>query len=173
MAALDTLKTIAERRSIRSFRPDPIPAEHLRQILEAARQAPSAGNRQPWKFILVDDPALKARVAQACSEQDWMAEAAYIVAAVGLPPVQSRWYAVDTAIALDHLVLAAAALGYGTCWIGAFNEAEVKRLLKIPAEASVINLTPLGLPAETPGASRRKPIQELFSRNEFGAPLKL
>ncbi|MDP2953424.1 MAG: nitroreductase family protein, partial [Chloroflexota bacterium] len=106
MAPLDTLNAIAARRSIRSYKPEPIPAEDLRQILEAARQAPSAGNRQPWRLVLVEDPTLKAEVARAASEQDWIAEAAYIVVGVGLPSVHPRWYAVDTAIALENLVLA-------------------------------------------------------------------
>ncbi len=172
MSSSEVLKTIETRRSIRRYRPDPIPEGDLRRILEAGRQAPSAGNRQPWRFVLVADPALKAEVARACSGQTWMADSPYILAGVGLPSAHPRWYAGDTGIALQNMVLAAWALGYGTCWIGAFNEAEVKRLLKVPADARVIALTPLGMPAESPAAKRRKPLAELFSRDEYGVPLE-
>jgi nitroreductase len=172
MSSTETLETIETRRSIRRYRSDPIPQEDLDRILEAGRQAPSAGNRQPWRFVLVADPALRAEVARACNGQTWMADAAYILAGVGLPTAHPRWYAVDTGIALQNMVLAAWSLGYGTCWIGAFNEAEVKRLLKVPADVPVIALTPLGVPAQSPAAKGRKPLAELFSREEYSVPLE-
>lgn len=166
---METIATILARRSIRLFRPQPIPDGDLKQILETCRQAPSAANRQPWHFIVVGDPEQKRRVAEACNGQKWMAEAAYIVVALGLPAVSPKWYRVDVAIALENMVLAAASLGYGTCWIGAFDPQKVRDVCGIPAEAEVVACTPLGVPATCPQARDRKPWEQVFSRETYGA----
>jgi len=170
---VDTLRTIAERRSIRKYRRAPIPDEDLKRILEACRQAPSAGNRQPWHFVIVSDPELRARLAHACRGQTWMADAACIVVAVGLPEVSERWYRVDVAIAMENLVLAAHSLGYGTCWIGAFSPEEVKAVCRLPASAEVVACAPLGVPDVSPDARPRKEWDEIFSSNAYGESLKL
>jgi hypothetical protein len=114
---MNTLETIMARRSIRRYRAEAIPEADLKKILEAGHQAPAAANRQPWHFVVVSDPALKKAVAEACNGQMWMADAACILVAVGLPEVTEKWYKVDVAIAMENMVLAAAYLGYGTCWI--------------------------------------------------------
>jgi len=168
---MDTLQTIFERRSIRRYKPDPIPDEHRERILEAGRQAPSAANRQPWHFIVVGDPAQKERVAQACNGQTWMADAAYILVAVGLPQVSDKWYRVDVAIALQNMVLAARSLGYGTCWIGAFRPEQVKQVCQIPEEMEVVACTPLGVPDVAPAARGRKPWEQVFSADRYGRAL--
>lgn len=168
---MDTLQAILQRRSVRRYRPEPIPGEHLRQILEAGRQAPSAGNRQPWHFVVVGDARQKQRVAQACNGQMWMAEAAYILVAVGSPQVSSKWYRVDVAIAMENMVLAACSLGYGTCWIGAFDPGRVREACQIPAEAEVIVCTPLGVPEAWPAARERKAWDEVFSAERYGEAL--
>jgi len=170
---MDTLTTILERRSIRKYRTAPIPDEDLRQILEACRQAPSAGNRQPWHFVVVGDPDHKARVAQACRGQLWMADAAYIVVAVGLPAVSERWYRVDVAIAMENLVLAARSLGYGTCWIGALASEELHALCDLPEGSEVVACTPLGVPDVSPEPRGRKAWDEVFSRDRYGKHLSL
>jgi len=169
--ALDTIQTILERRSIRSYKPERMPDEDLRAILEAGRQAPSGGNRQPWHFIVVRDPELRKQVAAACSGQHWMADAAVIIAGIGLPAASKHFFVIDTAIALQNMILAAHSLGYGTCWIGSFDEAEVKRLLGIPDEARVVCLTPVGAPAVEPEAHPRKDASEVFSLDRYGVPL--
>ncbi len=170
---MDTLQAIAERRSVRRYRSDPIPAGHLRQILEAGRQAPSASNRQPWHFVVVADPANKQRLAEACDGQKFMASAACIIVAVGLPQVSAKWHRVDVAIALENMVVAARSLGYGTCWIGAFDPEQVKAVCGIPAEAEVLACTPLGVPQAWPGARARKLWSEIFSGERFGQELVL
>ena len=170
---MDTLSVILERRSVRRYRPEAIPAAHLKQILEAGRQAPSAGNRQPCHFVVVGDQEQKQRVAQACNGQMWMAEAAYIIVGVGLPQVSAKWYRVDVAIALENMILAARSLGYGTCWIGAFDPEQVKAACGLPAEAEVVACTPLGVPAAWPEARPRKPWDQLFSAERYGQPLNL
>jgi nitroreductase len=169
---VDTLQAIFERRSIRQYKQQAIPDEHLTQILEAGRQAPSAANRQPWHFILVGEPAQKQRVAQACNGQTWMADAAYILVALGLPQVSQRWYRVDVAIALENMVLAARSLGYGTCWIGAFDPAKLREACQFPAEMDVVACTPLGVPDAAPEARARKPREQVFSADRYGQALK-
>ena len=168
---MDTLQTILGRRSIRRYEPEPILDEHLGQILEAGRQAPSAANRQPWHFVVVDEPAQKQRAAEACDGQTWMADAAYILVGVGLPEVSAKWYRFDVAIAMQNMILAAHSLGYGTCWIGAFDPAKVKAACKLPADMEVVALTPLGVPAVAPAARGRKAWGEVFSRNRYGETL--
>ncbi|NLG48672.1 MAG: nitroreductase [Chloroflexi bacterium] len=168
---MDTLQTIFERRSVRKYKQDAIPAEHLQQILEAGRQAPTAANRQPWHIIVIGNPQQRQRVAEACNGQIWMADAAYILVAVGLPEVSKKWYPVDIGITLQNIVLAARSLGYGTCWIGAFDPAKVKEVCQIPADLEVVACTPLGVPAVAPEARPRKDWGTLFSVDTYGNPL--
>lgn len=168
---MDTLQTILERRSVRKYKQDAIPVEQLQQILEAGRQAPTAANRQPWHIIVVSDPEQRQRVAEACNGQMWMADAAHILVAVGLPEVSKKWYPVDIGITLENIVLAARSLGYGTCWIGAFDPAKVKAVCQIPADLEVVACTPLGVPDAAPAARPRKEWDELFSAEVYGKPL--
>ncbi len=165
---MDTLQTILERRSVRKYKPEDMPEEDLKQILEATRQAPSAANRQPWHFVIIGDPEQKRRAAEACNGQMWMADAAYIVVACGLPEVTEKWYRVDVAIALQNLVLAAQALGYGTCWIGAFDPDKVKAVCALPDNMEVVACTPLGVPDIAPEARQRKDWSEVFSADRYG-----
>jgi nitroreductase len=163
----ETLQTIAKRKSIRKYQPTPMPQEHLNLILEAARQAPTGNNQQNWQIIVIRDAEMRKKTAQACENQMWMADAPVILCLVTLPGEGQ----VDGAIVLDHAILAAASLGYGTCWIGAYNPAEVKRVLGIPAEYGVLNLTPIGLPAVDPVKPARKAPGKLFMAERFGNPL--
>jgi len=164
---MDVFEAIRTRRSIRKYRPEPIPDEKLEAILEAARMSPSAGNRQPWGFVVVQDSDRKRALAEAANNQTFLEEAAVIVTAVGDPEASKRWHDRDPMIALEHMVLAATALGYGTCWIGAFDEDAVKRLLKIPAKMKVVALLPIGTPSETPAPSPRKKLSEIFFKEEW------
>ncbi len=173
---MDFYEVIRTRRSIRSFKPDLIPDEVLNRILEAVRIAPSGSNRQPWKFIVVKDEALKKRLVPACQNQRFIAEAPVIIAACG---GNIRWnrggymgemsMLVDVSIAFTHLILAARAEGLGTCWIGAFNNDEVKKVLNIPEDMNVVAVTPLGYPKEEaftePGP--RKSLAEIVSTDKF------
>ncbi len=179
---MDVMEAIAIRRSVRAYSDKPIPAEVMERMRRALRSAPSACNFQPWHFVLVTDGELRGQVAQAANGQDWMAPAPVTVVACGLPGQAYKKMGgdgnstdVDVAIAVDHLTLAAAAEGLGTCWIGAFDEAEVKRLLQVPDAVKVVALTPLGYPA-SPEANRpldegrRKGDDEIFSTDRYGGP---
>jgi nitroreductase len=166
---MDVSKAISTRRSIRRYKPDPIPEDVLLKVLEAARLAPSAGNRQPWRFVVVKDKNRRMELAKAANNQSFIAEAPVVIAVLGESSI-SRWYKQDPMIAAEHICLEATELGLGTCWIGAFNEPDVKKILKIPEGSSVICLLPLGYPAESPQARERKRLEEVFFREEYGQP---
>jgi nitroreductase len=167
---MDVFEAIRTRRSIRKYRTEPIPNDRLEMIFEAARLAPSAGNRQPWRFVVVRDADRKKALAGAANNQSFLSEAAAIVAAVGDPEVSTRWHEKDPMTAVEHMALAATTLGYGTCWIGAFDEDAVKRLLKIPAKMRIIALLPIGIPNETPAPKPRKQLSEVFFEEEWQTP---
>ncbi len=166
--AADAIRTIMERRSIRSYQPKPLPEKDLRTILEAGRQAPSAANRQPWHFVVVRDQENKRKLSEACAKQSWLADAGAIIAGVGRPSISENWYPVDVAIAMENMIIAATALGYGTCWIGAFDQAQVRGLLGIPDDHVVVALTPIGTPADSPEARPRMPMADFASAESFG-----
>ena len=165
---MDIYEAIRTRQSIRRYRPDPVPDGVLNRVLDAMRLAPSAGNKQPWRFVVVKDASTREQVAEACARQTWMAQAPVIVAACGwekraYSQMGGYWNAlpVDVTIAFDHLTLAAAAEGLGTCWIGSFVEEEVRRVLAIPEEVTVIALTPLGYHDVPPAPKTRKELSEI------------
>lgn len=167
---MDVFEAIKTRRSIRKYLQDPIPDDRLEMIFEAARLAPSASNRQPWRFIVVRDANRKRALAAAANNQTFLSKAAAVVAALGDPDVSAKWHERDPMIALEHMALAAAALGYGTCWIGAFDEDAVKRLLKIPARMRVVALLPIGIPNEPPAPRPRRELSEIFFKEEWQTP---
>ena len=167
---------VIRTRSIRAYRPDPIPEEALNRVLEAVRIAPSGSNRQPWKFIVVGNDKLRRRLAAACGNQGFIGEAPVVVVACGYNINYDRGgymgdmsMLIDVSIAFTHLILAARAEGLGTCWIGAFNNDEVKKILNIPGEVNVVAVTPLGYPKDDgfvePGL--RKPLAEIISMDKF------
>ena len=158
---MEVFEAITKRRSIRAYKDEPVPEEALAKVLEAARLAPSAGNRQEYKFIVVKDQATRKALAVACNNQAFVGDAAVVIVGCATNP-QRRYAAVDVAIALDHMSLVATSLGLGTCWIGAFSEDKVKEILRIPQGVTVVCLMPLGVPA-TEGTMRgRKSKEELF-----------
>jgi len=161
---LDFLDVIKARRSIRRYKPDPVPDEILNQVLESARVAPSAGHRQPWHFIVVKDPETKKKL----SISPWAAEAPIVIVGCGDSNASSVWHPVDLAIAFEHIVLTAANFGLGTCWMGKMGIDEpIKQALKIPAHVKVIAVTPLGYPAETPSPKARKNLSEIVHYEHF------
>ncbi len=171
---MKVLDVIQKRQSVRKYKEDPIPEKALMRVLEAARLAPSGKNFQPWKFIIVKDKALKEKLAQASAGQFFMAEAPVIIVGCGFPDncyarmgrYMKSW-SVDVTIALDHLMLQAQEEGLGTCWIGSFEEEEVKEILNVPEGVKVLALTPLGYPGEIPPFRGRKSLDEIISYNGF------
>ncbi len=177
---MDVFDAIKTRRSVRSYSSRPIPDDVMERMKLALRYAPSACNFQPWRFILVTDAALRRKVAEAANDQLFMAEAPVTVVGCGLPEQAYKVMGgygnstdIDIAIAFDHLTLAAVTEGLGTCWIGAFSEEKVKRLLEVPEHVKVVAMTPLGYPASADlnfplDESRRKGADEIFSTDRYG-----
>jgi len=163
---MDLFETMRTRKSIRKYKPEPIPEEKLNMIYETAQKAPSVSNRQPWRFIVVQDPKRKKALSEI-ADQSFLNEAAAIIVATGDPTITPGWYEKDTMIATEHMILAATALGYGTCWIGAFDEGAVKRLLKIPKKVKVVALFPIGVSDEKPAPRSRKELSEIIFKEEW------
>ncbi len=162
---MEVFEAISSRRSIRSYKSEPVPEEKIEKLLEAARLAPSAANRQNWKFVIVGDGEIKKKLVKACNNQAFVLTGSHVIAGV-VDPTQ-KWHQVDISIAFEHIVLEAVELGLGTCWIGAFNEDDVKRLLKIPHEKKVVALLTVGYPLESPAPRPRKEIEEIVAYNEY------
>ncbi|NIP67473.1 nitroreductase [Candidatus Bathyarchaeota archaeon] len=173
---MDFYDVIQTRRSVRSYKDDSIPEEVLNRVLEAVRVAPSGSNRQPWKFILVKDDGLKEKMVSFCNNQRFIAEAPLVVVACGqrLPLNRGGYMGemsvlLDVSIAFTHLILSARAEGLGTCWIGAFDNQELKKLLGVPEGYEVVAATPLGYPSEEvfTEPKGRKDLDEIVSVNRF------
>ena len=174
---VDLYEAMERRRSIRRFTRQKVPQEVLERVLNAARIAPSAVNLQPWRFVVVRDrETLKALVG--CTrggKHEHLAMGDLAVVACGNESECyqrqagcMKSYAIDVAIAVEHLVLAATAEGLGTCWIGAFDETQVKTLLGIPDPWRVVAMTPLGYPAEDPPPRGRKSLLEILAFERWG-----
>ena len=176
---MHVLEAIKTRRSVRSYSSRPIPTEVMERMRCSLRYAPSACNYQPWRFVLVTDAELRRQVAEAASGQLWMADAPVTVVGCGFAEHAYKGMGgygnsveIDVAIALDHLSLAAVAEGLGTCWIGAFNEKEVKRLLDVPKDVKVVAMMPLGYPASADliaplDDSQRKSEGDVFTTDRY------
>ncbi len=164
---MDVMEAIRGRRSIRSFMDRPVEEEKLSAVLEAGRLAPSARNLQDWRFVVVRDPATRKRLAEAARNQEFVGQAPVVIAACGTSDMVMTCgqlaYALDVAIAVDHMTLAAFSLGLGTCWIGAFYEELVKEILGIPEQIRVVALLPLGYPDQASRPTPRKKLDEILA----------
>ena len=176
MAKTPFLELAEKRRSVRAYKPDAVPEELLQQVLEAGRLAPSACNKQPWRFIVVRSETAR-RALGAAYAREWFWKAPVVIAVCIL--TQEAWvrsydgrnYAmVDGALAMDHLTLAAAEAGLGTCWIGAFDPAAVRDILGLPDGVEVVGMTPLGYPAveANPRVRSRRPLGETVMKERWG-----
>jgi nitroreductase len=167
------IEEIVERRSIRAYKPIPIEPEKLERVMQAGRLAPTAKNSQNWKIVLVEDEAVRSKLVDAASpHQQWLKQAAVILAACGLNPDHIMTcgqpsYIIDMSIVLDHISLQAVKEGLGTCWIGSYYEDKAKEVLNIPAHIRIVQLMSLGYPAKSPTPTYRKPIEEFYSKNRF------
>jgi len=147
---------IRSRYSVRAYKPDPVEAEKLEEVLEAARLAPTAANRQPFQIIVIHTKG-REKELQQIYRREWFTQAPLLICACGVPRQawtredKRRYLDVDVAIVMDHLILAAANLGLGTCWVAAFNANAARKLLNLPAEVEPLIFTPLGYPADQPG----------------------
>lgn len=165
---MEVFNVIKNRRTIRRYKVGvEVDEDKVLRIMEAGRLAPSAGNRQPWSFIVVKDSDMKKKLVDACRGQGFVADASFVIVVLGDPNI-SRWYKQDPFIAASFMTLEAYEEGLGVCWIGAFDEDKVKDVLGIPKEQSVIIILTVGVPDETPPPRPRKPLEELFYLDRYG-----
>jgi nitroreductase len=174
---MDLFQAIEDRRSIRKYKETPVEAEKLRLLLDAARLAPSWKNMQCWRFLVIGDAAKKDRLLAAFPEDNPGRKAlaqAPLVILVCAAPAESGvengidYFIADTAIAFEHLCLAAQALGLGTCWMGWYDEARLKVAAGVPENFRVVGVTPLGYPDQEPKARPRKDLHEIAYLEEWG-----
>jgi nitroreductase len=158
---------IEKRYSVRAYKPDPVEDEKLQQVLEAARLAPTAANLQPFRLIVIHTAGREAELMRIYG-RNWFVEAPLVICACGIPSQgwvrrsDGKSYTdVDVSIVMDHLVLAAADVGLGTCWIGAFDPDAAREVLGLPDGVEPIAFTPLGYPADRPRPKKRKPLSDL------------
>ncbi len=163
---MEVLETVKKRRSVRKYKNLIVPEEDIEKIMEAARLAPSAANGQNWKFVIIYDPNIKKLLIPACGNQEWVGSCSHVIAGV-VDPNLNRWYQVDIAIALEHIVLEATELGLSTCYIGRFTEESVKSILKIPQDKKLIALLTVGYGDESPDPRPRKKLREIMSYNQY------
>ena len=165
-------KLIKNRYSVRSYQNRPVEDEKLNKVLEAAHLAPTAANKQPFKLIVVKTPGKKEDLKRIY-HADWFSEAPLVICACAIPSKgwtrrDGRCYVdVDVAIAMDHLILAAADSGLGTCWIAAFDAQAAREILKLPDGVEPLLFTPLGYPADEPQPKSRKRLRELVRYEQW------
>jgi nitroreductase len=176
---MDFFEVVENRHSIRRFqRSQEIPEEDLNKILETAIKAPSAGNRQSWDFIIVRDQEIKMQLVKAAFHQSFIAQASVVVVvcanvercAIAYGDRGRKLFCIqDTAAAIQIMLLAITALGYGACWIGAFNDSAVSEAMKIPEDSGVrpIAIIPIGVPVKIPPATPRIPLNELIHHETY------
>lgn len=163
---MDFFDLIKKRYSVRAYKPAPVEKEKLEKVLEAAILAPTAANRQPFELLVIPTQGREAGLRRIYG-REWFTQAPLVICACA--KTSEAWtrrdgknYAdVDTTIALDHLILAAADLGLGTCWIAAFDPAAAREILALPAGVEPVAFTPLGYPADEWKPKKRKSIADL------------
>ncbi len=168
---MDFYQLIEGRESIRNYDPErPVDAETLKRILNAGRLAPSAVNKQPWKFLLISSPEMLEKV-RSCYARDWLRGAPHILVIVG--DTDAAWIResdgynsleTDMTIAMDHMILAAEFEGVGTCWIEAYDPVALRKALALKENEKVFSITPLGYQKEgfvKKGNKERKAFEEV------------
>ena len=150
---MNVAEAILTRRSVRSYKDKEIPEEKLTKVMESARMAPSARNKQDWKFVIAKEEEKKEQLKEAANGQKFIKEAPAVIAGVATKPDENLECGVstgtiDVTIAMDHVTLKAVEEGLGTCWVGAFDQEEVKEILNVPEGGKVVSLMPIGFPEE-------------------------
>ncbi len=169
---MDVFEAIESRRSIRKYLTKEVEQDKIDKIIESARIAPSAANRQEWKFVVVKDQLIRDKLVDACMGQKFVAQAPVLIAACStesekIMPCGQYAYSVDLSIALSFMILEATELGLGTCWLGAFKEDDVKSILNIPEEVRLVGLTTLGYSDESPDKRPRKSLEEVLTYEKW------
>ena len=156
-----------KRKSMRKFTGEPITEEQLKLIMEAAQIAPSASNKQPYKFIMIKNDELKKELRKLAVPQRFVMKSAVVFIVLGDKELSPYFYKVDIGIAVQQMALQAAELGLGSCWLGAFDRDKTKDFLKVPNPWAVVALLLVGIPDQIPPTRPRKSLDELFVNDSF------
>ena len=163
-----SLEAIKTRRSVRKYLDKPVPRDLIFEVVDAGRLAPSGGNLQNWKFVVVFNEAQKKEIADACMQQYWMEKATVHIVIISEPDISKRYYGIrgdrlystqNCAAAAENMLIAANALGLGACWVGAFDEDMIKNTVKIPPEYRPQMIITLGYPDEKPKMPSKHPLE--------------
>ena len=167
---MDVLEAIKRRRSTRAFTHEDVSKEEIGKLLDAARHAPSAGNIQPWEFVVIRDSRIKQKLSIAALDQKFIKEAPVVIVVCANEMRSNRRYGSrgttlyclqDTAAAIQNILLTACALSLGTCWVGAFHEDDVRKTLNIPKGVRPVAMIPIGHPAEKPETRAKRALSEI------------
>ncbi|MBN1357237.1 nitroreductase family protein [Candidatus Bathyarchaeota archaeon] len=173
---MELLEAIKGRRSIRAFKPQDIPDETVEQLIDVASYAPSAGNTQPWAFVIAKKVETKKKLASAAYNQAFVEKAPVVIVvcadenrcSIRYGRRGKTLYCVqDTAAATQNILLTAYSLGLGTCWVGAFNEEEAKKALKTPDGIRPVVMIPVGYPDKKPSQRSRRPLKQIVYHEDF------
>jgi nitroreductase len=173
---MELSEAIKGRRSIRAFKQQDVPEEAVEKLIDAARHAPSAGNIQPWEFVVVRNLEVKRKLARAALNQAFVEETPVVIVVCANEKRSSMGYGYrgktlyciqDTAAATQNILLTAYSLGLGACWVGAFNENEAKKALRTPNGIRPVAIIPVGYPNETPSQRNRRPLSQIMRYETF------
>ena len=169
---MELLPEIARRASVRSFTGEPLTDDQINRILEAARRAPSAKNRQPWRFIVITDPSRRQQIQDAAFGQEYVGQAPVVVAACTTNieykmPNGQLSYPVDLSMACGFMLLQVVHENLGACVVTTFREEDVKALLSVPYSMRVVMLVAIGHSDQTPDRSHRLPLDRIVSYNHW------
>lgn len=174
---MDFKQVLQNRKSVKSFSHQNIPEYKIDALLDAAKLAPSWGNNQCWKIVVVREEDMKERITETLDDSNaakqGVFEAPILVVVCAVPDSSAQidgkeYYLVDAGIAMEHILLAASNEGLGSCWVGEFDEQKIKTLLRIPKEYRVVALSPIGFPRENTNDEIRLPISEWTFTNHWG-----
>ena len=169
---MDVFAAISQRSSVRAYKATRVEEDKVRKVLEAARLSPSASNRQAWKFIVVRDKETKKKLAMAAFGQSFIGQAPVVIVACGteskaMMACGQPTHTVDVSIACAYMILQAYELGLGTCWIGAFEEDDTKKILNIPENVRPVAMIPLGYPDQSPSKKSRKSLDQIVCYEKY------
>ena len=169
---MDVFAAISQRSSVRAYKDTAVEEDKLNKVLEGARLSPSSSNCQEWKFIVVKNKKTREKLADAALGQSFIGEAPVVIVACATESKSIMLcgqpaHTVNVSIACAFMILQAYELGLGTCWIGAFMENEVKKILKIPEHIRVVAMTPLGYPNQPPTQKSRKALDQIVCFEKY------
>jgi nitroreductase len=179
---LEVFEAIMNRRSVRAFLEKDITDETIEKLIDAARHAPSAGNIQPWEFIIVRKTEQKRKLVEAALNQTFIEEAPVVIVVCANQALSEMGYGSrglnlyciqDTAAATQNLLLAAFSLGLGTCWVGAFHEKKVAETLNLPEKVRPVAIIPVGHPAEKPRTPKKRLLHQIIHYEKYGGKIRI